>query len=106
MAKFYGKIGFAIQTEVRPGVWQNVITERYYSGEVIRNSVKHDGDKVNPDLSTGNSIRIVADAYANETFFAMKYLEWMGVLWSISNVDVERPRLTIRLGGVYNGAID
>lgn len=103
MAKFYDRIGFAVQTEIRAGVWQDVITERFYSGDIIKNSVKHEGEKVNQDLSTNNSISIVADAYAYETFFAMRYVGWMGALWSISSIDVERPRLILRLGGVYNG---
>ena len=45
----------------------------------------------------------VADAYANEHFFAMRYVKWAGVLWKVDNVDVESPRLILRLGGVYDG---
>ncbi|MCA1806977.1 MAG: hypothetical protein LC687_03870, partial [Actinobacteria bacterium] len=55
------------------------------------------------DLSVGNSISIVADAYANEHFFAIRYIRWAGTLWTVQNVDVESPRLVLRLGGVYNG---
>jgi hypothetical protein len=45
----------------------------------------------------------VADAYANENFFAILYVEWMGALWTISEVEVQSPRLLLRLGKVYNG---
>mgnify|MGYP001450408843 FL=1 len=38
MAKFYGVIGYAETTETAPGVWAEVITERNYSGDVIRNT--------------------------------------------------------------------
>jgi hypothetical protein len=61
------------------------------------------GEKVNPDISVGNSISILADNDANENIFAMRYIKWMGTLWIIDNVDVESPRLILRLGGVYNG---
>jgi hypothetical protein len=27
----------------------------------------------------------------------------MGTLWTLSNVEVQSPRLVLRLGGVYNG---
>lgn len=62
-----------------------------------------DGQKVNDDLSVNNSISIVADAYAIENFFAMRYVQWMGILWIVSTVEVQSPRLLLTLGGVYNG---
>lgn len=102
--KFYGPVGYGFTEETAPGVWVASIVEYPYYGDVIRNSRKLDtGDKVNDDISVGNSISIVADAYANDHFFAMKYVKWAGVLWKISTVEVESPRLILRLGGVYNG---
>lgn len=104
MAKFYGEIGYGETIEIRRGVWEDVITEYKYYGDVIRNTRRLDsGEKVNNDLSVGNSISIVADAYANEHFFAMRYIKWAGTLWVISDVEVQSPRLILRLGGVYNG---
>lgn len=104
MAKFFGKIGYAISTLKSPGVWVDEIVEKEYFGDVIRNSrALRETDKVNYDLSVGNSISIVADAYANEHFFAIRYAEWAGTLWTVDEVVVERPRLILRLGGVYNG---
>ena len=104
MAKFFGVIGYGESTETVPGVWEDTIVEYQYYGDVVRNSRKLDGEsKVNYDLSVGNSISIVADAYAREHFFAIRYIDWAGTLWTVSNVDVESPRLILRLGGVYNG---
>lgn len=104
MAKFYGEIGYGESVETAPGVWEDVITERKYYGDVIKNSRRLQEDEgVNSDLSVGNSISIVADAYANEHFFAIRYIRWAGTLWIVSNVDVQSPRLILRLGGVYNG---
>lgn len=104
MAKFYGKIGFGESVETVPGVWADVIKERRYFGDVTRNTRGlEEGDKVNSDITVGNSISIVADPYALDHFFAMKYIEWAGTLWTISDVEVQRPRLLLRLGGVYNG---
>jgi hypothetical protein len=62
-----------------------------------------EGDEVNSDLSVSNSISIVADAQANEHFFKMRYVEWAGIRWLISDVEVQPPRLLLRLGGVYHG---
>lgn len=104
MAKFYGEIGYGETVETAPGVHTDVITERMAYGDVVRNSRKlSEGEYLNNDLSVSNSISIVADAYANEHFFAMRYIKWAGTLWTVSDVTVERPRLLLRLGGVYNG---
>lgn len=106
MAKFYGKIGYGESVEQAAGVWVDVITERSYFGDVIRNTRRlTEGESVNNDISVNNSIEIVADAYANEHFFAMRYIEWQGARWIVSDVEVRRPRLLLRLGGVYNGPV-
>jgi hypothetical protein len=104
MAKFFGVIGYGEPEQSAPGVSSDVITEKQYYGDVIRNSRQlQETDKVNNDLTVGNSISIVADAYANEHFFAIRYIKWAGVLWTVSDVEVQSPRLLLRLGGVYNG---
>jgi hypothetical protein len=104
MRRFYGKVGYGEKVETAPGVICDRITEVIYRGDVVRNTRQLlNGQKVNDDLSVSNSISIVADAYANEHFFAMRYVEWAGVLWVVSNVEVQSPRLLLTLGGVYNG---
>lgn len=104
MTKFSGVIGFGHSTETAPGVWTDVMTEKSYYGDVVRNTRRlTQGDKINDDLSVGNSISIVADAFANENFFAMRYIGWAGTFWVVSDVEVRSPRLILTLGGVYNG---
>lgn len=104
MARFYGKVGYAVPTETAPGVVTDVITEYSYYGDVVRNTRKlEDVEKVNFDISVGNSISIVADEFANNHIFAMRYVEWRGALWIVDNVEVQSPRLLLRLGGIYNG---
>lgn len=104
MAKFYDVIGYGQSIETAPGVWADEITERRYYGNVVRNTRRlSEGQSVNDDLSVNNSISIIADPYAMEHFFAIRYVAWAGTLWKVSDVEVERPRLILRLGGVYNG---
>lgn len=104
MAKYYGKVGYGVSSESAPGVYTDSIVEVPYFGDVIRNTRSmREGENLNDDLTVGNSISIVADAYANEHFFAIRYIEWAGTLWKVTNVEVQSPRLLLRLGGVYNG---
>lgn len=104
MAKFFGVIGYAETAETAPGVWKEQITERKYYGDVIRNTrALQSSDQLNDNINISNEISIVADPYANQNFHAMRYVEFMGAKWKISNVSVQYPRLTLTLGGVYNG---
>lgn len=107
MAKFYDVVGFAtsVETPASSGIWKDVITEYSYFGDVIRNTRKLDntGDKVNDDISVGNSISIVGDQQAVEHFSKIRYVRWAGEDWTVDNVEVQSPRLILRLGRVYNG---
>lgn len=105
MARFYGYVGYSgSSVEVAPDVFENEVHERPYYGDILRNTVRHQEDqKVLDDISVENSISIVADAYAMDHFFAMVYVEWAGVFWDVSSVEVQSPRLILRLGGVYHG---
>lgn len=104
MAKFYGMIGFASQEETRPGVWIDNIIERGYSGDLIRNTRNlQNSQEVNDDISLSNQISILSDPYANENFFAMRYVTYMGSKWKITSVEVQYPRLILSIGGIWNG---
>lgn len=104
MAKFYGVIGYAETVETKPGVWKEQITERSYYGELVRNARRlQTSETLNDNVNVANEISIVADPFANENFHAMRYVEFMGAKWKISNVEVQYPRLILTVGGVYNG---
>lgn len=104
MARFFGEVGFAVSTEIRPGVWDDTIVEHKYYGDIVRNSRRfQDGSTITDGVSVENSVSIIANAYASESIDAMRYVRWMGTLWEIATVDVQSPRLILRLGGVYNG---
>lgn len=106
MARFYGEIGYGVAVESAPGVWTDEITEVKYYGDVVRDGRGlEDGIGLNKDLNVNNSIRIVADAYANEHFHAMRYIRWAGALWTVQTVEVQSPRLLLRLGSLYNGPV-
>lgn len=103
MAKFYGVIGYAETAETVPGVWSEEIIEREYYGDLIRNTRRLQvSDSINDNVNVANEISIIADPYANRNFHSMRYIEFMGTKWKISNVEVRYPRLILTIGGVYN----
>jgi hypothetical protein len=104
MARFSGKVGYGVSVKIGPGVWEEQITERTYFGDVVRDTRSlTNEDKVNNDILVRNSISIVADAYANENFHAIRYVQWAGKRWRVTDVEVRRPRLLLSLGEVWNG---
>lgn len=104
MAKWYGTIGFIESVEVEPGIWKDQVIKHEYYGDVTRNTrAIQPSDGVNDNINISNNISIVADPYANQNFHNMKYAEYMGTNWKITNVEVQYPRLILTIGGVYNG---
>lgn len=107
MAKYSGMIGYGntVENPNDPGVWEDVITERHYYGDVLRNTRRTEGSEngTNDNINVSNQISIVADAYAREHFFEIRYITWQNSKWKVSNVEVQRPRLILTIGGLYNG---
>lgn len=104
MNKYYGKIGFAVTEETVPGVWEEKIKERGYYGDVITNRQRWEpGQSINDNVNVNNQISIVMDPFAFEHLSTIKYLEYAGALWKVTNVEIHSPRLLLSFGGVYNG---
>lgn len=105
MNKWYGKVGFATQKETAPDVYKDVIEDRHYYGDILKISRRYNSqEKINPDVITTDQISIIADAFATEHFYNIRYVEYMGVLWTPTSIDVQYPRLIITLGGLYNAS--
>lgn len=104
MAKWYGVIGFAETVETEPGLWVEQIEERLYAGDLLTNNRRlQNSDSVNDNINISNQISIVADPYAEQNFYAIRYVEFRGTKWKVTNAEVQFPRLVLSLGGVYNG---
>jgi hypothetical protein len=104
MAKFHGQVGFGESVEGTPGVFADTIVEFPYYGEIIQNRrILQPGQTLNKDFSVSDSISIVANQYALDHFFAIRYVEWAGERWTVTDVQFQLPRLILQLGEVYNG---
>ena len=106
MAKWYGVVGYAETKQTQPGVWKEEITERKYSGDVLRNSSRWStsSDSTNDDLNINNQISILADPFAYQNFHSIKYIVMGAKKWKVNSVDASQyPRLILTIGGVYNG---
>lgn len=101
--KWSGKIGFVETKETRPGVWENVTTECNFYGDVIRDIRKNQSSgQVNDDINISNRISIVSNSFVRDNLSFMKYIEFMGAKWKITEVEVQYPRLVLTIGGLWN----
>jgi hypothetical protein len=106
--RFQGAVGYANSVEDSPGVWIEEITEKDYYGEVLALARRlEDSSQIpatlNTDVTAQNRISIVADQYAYDNFGKMRYVRWNGSPWTVTYVEVQRPRLIMSIGGLWNG---
>lgn len=103
MAKWSGKIGFIEYEESSPGVISEEPKERLYYGDMIENVRRlQNSGEINDDVVIQNELSIVADPYAYQNFHNIKYVHYMNSKWKVNSIRVNRPRLILSLGGVYN----
>lgn len=105
--KFHGRVGYCWTEEGtgdREGIEEERAEEFEYYGDVLSNNRRFDqGASIIDDVNITNRISIMADAFAWDHIFALKYIEWMGKKWKVTNVEIARPRLILQIGGVWNG---
>ena len=59
------------------------------------------GSEINNDITISNKISFITDPYARQNFQNIRYVTYMGSKWRVTNVNVEYPRLTLTLGGIW-----
>lgn len=102
MAKWYGKVGYVINEEVEPGVWVEKPIERNYYGDTLSNTARwSSANQVNDNLTLAIKVSIMADPFALQHYSSIKYVEFMGSLWSVSSIESQPPRLILTVGGSY-----
>ena len=104
MAKFCGKIGYVESIEESPGVFVNKPTEYEYYGDITNISKRwQTTENLNDDIRLEQNISIIADAYAWENYYKIRYVIIDNVAWRVTNITIARPRLNLYIGGLYNG---
>lgn len=107
MAKFYGSIGYVTHEETAPGIYEEVTCERIYFGDVLKHNMRWEkGEGLNDDITINNDISIVSDPYAYQHLSEIKYVNYLGAKWKVTNITIERPRILLTIGGLYNGEQD
>lgn len=108
MARYFGKVGFVRTVEVEPGVWEPEDTVREYFGDVISNARRWSAksNSTNDDLAMNNQISIIADSFILDNSGAIKWAEYCGARWKVTNVNIAAPRIELTLGSVYSDSLE
>lgn len=105
MARFYGKIGFSVTEETRPGIFEETYVEKMYKGYVVRNTRRWDqSEYLNDNININNDISIIADGFAVSHFGVMRYVKWMNQTFEITSatLDTDTHRIILSIGGAFN----
>lgn len=100
--KFSGHVGIAVERETSPGVFEETIEPRNCRGDLIRLTRRMNTTPVVPGLSMGNTFSFIADPHTLDNFFNIRYVEWKGIKWAATSVELQRPRILVTVGGPYN----
>lgn len=105
--KYYDDVTFVIQQEdtEAPGNWKEYEVTKPYMGDWKRVESKWTGgDKLIDDKRVNNQLEIISDPFAVMNFTHIRYVKWMGQLWSVNTVTLRPPRIVMEIGGLYNAS--
>ena len=102
--KFSGMVGYKVQEEVAPGIWQNRIVERKCKGDVIQTAwhTQAAATTINDNAKLNVQIEIVADGYAWAHYGNIVYVVYENSKWAVSAIQLRRPRIILNFGSLYS----
>jgi hypothetical protein len=104
MSRFAGLVGYVTQEETSPGVWSPVNDSKMMRGDIIRQGLtSSDNGKVNGDISLNHRVSLMGDKYAFDNCYYIKWVEINSLKWEVTSVELQRPRIILTLGGLWNG---
>lgn len=104
MARYAGLVGYVTQVETYPGVWSSIEESILMKGNILRqNSHNREREKVNDDVTLSHRVSLIGDAYSLRNYYNIKWIEIDGAKWKVQSVEYIRPRITVGLGGLWNG---
>ena len=108
MSRFHGILGFSTTQEVEPGVYEDVVTEKTYSGYLLKNYRQNENSgNVIENVNISNEISVTLDPNLFENMRTLKYVKFLmpalGGYWKVKSAELQYPNVHISVGGVYNG---
>lgn len=111
MAKFAGLVGYVTEQEKVPGVWTIVENPVMMRGDIIRQVSDNMNDlkvgtsinKIYSDIFLSHRVSLMADSYAFENYMRIQWVMINGKKWKATSIEVQRPRIIISIGRLWDG---
>lgn len=106
MNRYFGIIGYMTTEEDPnyPSVYMPVLHEQPYFGDIIKDTRRREtNDTVNDHLKLAVRISIIADENIIQNASEIKYAEYLGTKWCVTDIEPAHPRLILTLGEIYTG---
>ena len=98
-----GNIGYARTEETSPGIYKEIIVEKQYYGDVVRNTAQIiDSNTINSNIKINNSISVLCNNYMSENLGCIRYLTFKKSKWKVSSMEIKDNRIIFTLGDLYN----
>jgi hypothetical protein len=102
--RYFGALGLVQQSEVRPGIWEEAVTEVPVLGTVRQVTAILAGEgNVLPEYTTTTSITVPARGVGPQDTSMIRYITYKGLRWQVRSIVDEPPRIVIYIGEVYRG---
>lgn len=99
-------LGLAETQQVRPGVWEDVITEVPKLADIQQRTETFNVEgNIIPEYKTTTTVSVLSQGVIKPDYSNLRYVLYAGERWFISSINHAPPRLTIYIGEVYNGPI-
>jgi len=104
--RYSGKLGISEQTEVRPGIWEDVITEHDVVGTVeTKSETLVIGDQILPRAGTTTSVSLFSRGAKVQDNSDIAYVTHAGKRWVPQSIVTNYPRIVMYLGEEYHGPV-
>ena len=106
MAKYSGMLGYVMPAkEDPPGIWKpSAVVEKLGRGDLFGQTINNeDVGGLSDGITVNNQLSIIMDPFVYRNLESLKYVILYGTRWEIQSLSINRPRVILTLGGVYNG---
>lgn len=104
MTKFRGNIGINRgPEETDPGIFVQEIVEVEVTGEIRGLGARWQNAEMRDSLRARHVLSIITPEDSIVDFTEVVYIWWQAQKWSVVSIEYKRPRIELRLGGLYNG---
>jgi len=104
--RYSGRLGVVQEVEVKPGIWEDRITEREVLGEMKTLTETHAAEgEIHPRVSSTRSVSVSALGVGQQDHSNIKYITYAGKRWTLSSIVDDHPQLVLYFGEEYHGPL-